>query len=640
MSFNYSPKVVNDSSLVMYLDAANTKSLADVPSQNLLTYSQQFDGWAQYQSTVSINTTTAPDGTSTADTNIETSGLTGFRGVSQLISGMTSGQTYTFSTYAKNFNGRNIQMAVYEHPNYVNWYFANFNLQSGTTSTISNIGSGVITNTSMVSVGNGWYRCSISGYIPSATELRPYIMLLNSGNTISYTGDGVSGVYLWGGQFEVGNVATTYIPTTTAGVSRIPTWTDISKGGNNGTLTSGLTYNYSNGGSLVFDPTTSGYTQVNSTILNDSGGTINAWYKPLDVPPSGFTGYIFAAFGTNQDRFYLSMGNNRGITVSRGSVRVGINAGNKPLNAWYNLTMTWDSTTFRGYLNGIQFGDTTLYSGSGTVTEFIIGGYRFPLGDQGFNGYISQVSIYNRPLLSSEVLQNYNALKGRFGLGENINLNTDALILCLDASNPNSYVSGSTTWYDLSIGGNNGTLSSGITYNYSNGGSLVFDGINSYVNVPTSTSLEITSDLTINVWIYNTLSKSGIGIVTKGPLSGDYDYMLYLSLNSTLLNFWKKNSSGVVENGGAFITTILNTWVNVCFTKQGTVLKGYENGVLRSTSTFTDSNIRTSSNSLKIGNGWFPAFGGNIPQVLIYNKALSESEVLQNYNAVKGRFGL
>jgi hypothetical protein len=511
-----------------------------------------------------------------------------------------------------------------------------FDLINGTKGTIGGTpGFGV--GASITSVSNGWYRISLTVNVTTPNFILTPALWIGLYNETNYAG---SQVYVWGAQLESGYVATTYIPTTTVGVSRIPTWADISKGGNNGTLTSGLTYNYSNGGSLVFDPTTSGYTQVNSTILNDSGGTINAWYKPLDVPPSGFTGYIFAAFGTNQDRFYLSMGNNRGITVSRGSVRVGINAGNKPLNAWYNLTMTWDSTTFRGYLNGIQFGDTTLYSGSGTVTEFIIGGYRYPLGDQGFNGYISQVSIYNRPLLSSEVLQNYNTVKGRFGLGENINLNTDALILCLDASNPNSYVSGSTTWYDLSIGGNNGTLSSGITYNYSNGGTLVFNGINSYVNVPTSTSLEITSNLTINVWIYNTLSKSGIGIVTKGPLSGDYDYMLYLSLDSTLLKFYKKNSSGTAEDGGSFITTILNTWVNVCFTKQGTVLKGYENGVLRSTSTFTDSNIRTSSNSLKIGNGWSPAFGGNIPQVLIYNKALSESEVLHNYNAVKGRFGL
>ena len=418
MAGNVSLNTVTDG-LVLYLDAANTKSLADVPSTNLIKNSQQLQFWNQYQSSVSANTTTAPDGTTTADTNIETSGLTGNRGVQQQLTGMTSGQTYTFSIYAKNFNGRNIELAVYEYPTYTNWYRSNFYLQSGTTSTISiNSGSGFRTNTSMVNVGDGWYRCSVSGYITGATQLQPNINFINSANTTSYTGDGVSGVYLWGGQLEVGPVATTYIPTTSTSASRVPTWVDMTGNGNNGTLVNNLTYNYSNGGSLVFN------------------------------------------------------------------------------------------------------------------------------------------------------------------------------------------------------------------------------GINNYVDVPTSTSLEITSDLTINVWIFNTLSKSGIGIVTKGPLSDDYDYMLYLTSNSTLLNFWKKNSSDVIENGGGFITTILNTWVNVCFTKQGTTIKGYENGVLRQTNTFTDSNIRTSSNSLKIGNGWAPAFGGNIPQVQIYNKALSASEVLQNYNAAKGRFGL
>lgn len=203
-----------------------------------------------------------------------------------------------------------------------------------------------------------------------------------------------------------------------------------------------------------------------------------------------------------------------------------------------------------------------------------------------------------------------------------------------------TYASNITTWNDLSKNTNNGTLINNPTFNNTNGGSIVFDGVNDYANIPSSPELEITSDLTINIWIYNTLPKSGIGIITKGPLSGDYDYMIYLTSNSTNLNFYKKNSSGVDASGGGFVTTILNTWVNVCFTKQGTTVKGYENGVLRKTDIFTDSNIRTSSNSLKIGNGWTPAFGGKIPQTQVYNRALSAQEVLQNYNATKSRFGL
>ena len=402
--------------LVMCLDAANTKSLADVPSTNLFRYSQQFENWNRYQSTVSANTTTAPDGTSTADTNIETSGLTGWRGVNIWFTGMTSGQTYTFSVYAKNYNGRNIQMTVYDPPGYGNFYVTNFNLQLGAIINSYVNGDAVRTNSSIVSVGDGWYRCSISGYIPNSTQLQPYVMLLNSANTTSYTGDGVSGVYLWGGQFEIGPVATTYIPTTTVAVSRTPTWVDLSKAGNNGTLSNGLTYNYSNGGSLVFNPTNSGYTQVNSTILNDSGGTINIWCYPTGVPSAGLTGYIFSAFGTNSDRFYMYQNTTNNLGIARGNPMVSISAGVKPLNAWYNLTLTWTNTSISGYLYGVQFGVTTSYTGSGTTTTFIIGGYTFPLGAQVFTGKIAQTSIYNRALSAAEVLQNYNATKGRFGL--------------------------------------------------------------------------------------------------------------------------------------------------------------------------------------------------------------------------------
>lgn len=401
--------------LILYLDASNTKSLADVPSINLLLNSQQFENWNKYQSSVSANTTTAPDGTTTADTNIETSGLPGNRGVQQQLPGMVAGQTYTFSIYAKNFNGRNIQMAVFNYSAYANSYSSNFNLQTGVIVSNGNSGNGVRTNSSIVSVGNGWYRCSISGYMTSVTQLQPNINLL-SGNTVSYTGDGVSGVYLWGGQFEVGPVATTYIPTTTVAVSRIPKWSDVSKGDNNGTLSSGLTYNYLNGGSLIFNSSGNTYTRVDSTILNDSGGTINVWCYPTGVPSAGFSGYIVSTIGTNSDRFYVLFTASGSFSLIRGNPAIGISTGNLPLNVWYNVTFTWTSSIINGYLNGIQFGVPTSYTASGNTTNFAIGSYMSPFGTQGFTGNIAKTLIYNRALSSSEVQQNYNTTKSKFGL--------------------------------------------------------------------------------------------------------------------------------------------------------------------------------------------------------------------------------
>ena len=182
---------------------------------------------------------------------------------------------------------------------------------------------------------------------------------------------------------------------------------------NNATLYNGPSFSSTNMGSLVFNGTNS-YVRVDSTILQDSGGTINIWCKPTGVPPTGFTGYIFSSFGTNSDRFYMYIDTSGNFGIARGNPMVGIAAGVKPLNIWYNLVMVWTSTTLSGYFNGIQFGATTSYIASGTTSNFSIGSYVGPFGTQVFNGNIANVQIYNRALTAQEVLQNYNALKSRF----------------------------------------------------------------------------------------------------------------------------------------------------------------------------------------------------------------------------------
>ena len=80
---------------------------------------------------------------------------------------------------------------------------------------------------------------------------------------------------------------------------------------------------------------------------------------------------------------------------------------------------------------------------------------------------------------------------------------TSGLVLCLDAGNGKSFVSGSSTWFDLSRNGNNGTLTNGPTYNTASGGSIVFDGIDDHIYLGDVLDLG-TSDLTINVWSYKT----------------------------------------------------------------------------------------------------------------------------------------
>ncbi len=214
---------------------------------------------------------------------------------------------------------------------------------------------------------------------------------------------------------------------------------------------------------------------------------------------------------------------------------------------------------------------------------------------------------------------------------------TSGLVMNLDAGYTPSYPRTGTTWYDLSYSGNNGTLINGPTYSNVSGGTLVFDGVDDYVNCAASSSLDLNSDLTINIWVYSTKIMNGVGVVTKGPLSSDYDYMLYITANSSLVTFYKKNSLGVAESMG-FLSSLVNRWVNICFTKQGTAIRSYENATQKTTATFSTSDIRITSNSLKIGNGWSSAYGGNIPIVQIYNRALTATEVLKNYQEQFPRF--
>jgi hypothetical protein len=168
-------------------------------------------------------------------------------------------------------------------------------------------------------------------------------------------------------------------------------------------------YNSLNERILNFDGTGS-YAIVNSSILQDSGGTINMWVYPIGTS----SGYIFAAVGTNTDRFYINRFDGV-FSFSRGNPIVQHGKSSVPSGAWYNIALTWDSSSFSSYVNGI-YNLTSAYVASGSTSLFTIGAYMSPLGSQGFTGKIGSTQIHNRPLTQAEITQNYNATKTRFGL--------------------------------------------------------------------------------------------------------------------------------------------------------------------------------------------------------------------------------
>lgn len=224
------------------------------------------------------------------------------------------------------------------------------------------------------------------------------------------------------------------------------------------------------------------------------------------------------------------------------------------------------------------------------------------------------------------------------------------LVLYYDTINPRSFVEDldllEYSLYDLSKYGNNPSFYNGAwgtptSWQY-NDQSLAFGqfGSGDVINVPSSSSLNLTNNLSICFWVYVTSAQSGRGVINKGPTGTDYDYMVYLTSNSTAWSLYKKDNAGAAESKGGFTGTYINTWKHIAFTKNGTECKGYENGVLKSTENFTNSQIRTSSNDFRIGYGWNSYFEGYISILQVYNTALNSTEIIQNFSASRKRYGL
>lgn len=227
--------------------------------------------------------------------------------------------------------------------------------------------------------------------------------------------------------------------------------------------------------------------------------------------------------------------------------------------------------------------------------------------------------------------------------GENIV--TDGLIFRVDAGDENSYPGTGTTWTDV-INGNNGTINNGAAYNSAEGGYFEFDGVDDQVDFGQPSILE-TYPASIDIWFQS--SNNQDSIITKGLSRGgaglrDWDIFGVTSGGgANLLRY-------LVHTGtsGAFNALIsypaLNTWHHLSVQWDGTTnpdgAKMYLNGALGGVKTASSTTFTTDEDIFAGGSraGFF--LDGRISTIKMYNKVLSAAEVLQNYNATKGRYGL
>jgi hypothetical protein len=318
--------------------------------------SQTFDNasWVKSASTVTANTTNAPDGTLTADSLLETIANASHFVVQTITKGAIE-TLYTFSAHIKG-NGRDWMFL--ELDDTTNGAFTYFNVATGVIGTSTTFGSGFsVVGATITASTNGFYRVTLTARSNTAASIRSVICSATADGVSTYIGDITKGLFVWGAQLEQGNIATTYVATTTVPV-------------HNGTVI-GQTQ-----GTIYFDGTSFADTTSKDICLTD--GTLN-----------NRVSIIFSA--ANAIRTFVGAGGVTQADISNASFTTGVN---------YKVAVTFQLNKVALFVNGVKIGeDLTVTVPICNQIQFNNGGASAP-----FYGNTNGLAFYTTALTDGQAI--------------------------------------------------------------------------------------------------------------------------------------------------------------------------------------------------------------------------------------------
>jgi hypothetical protein len=396
MAVEGGPDIV-DSGLALAFDGANVRSFRGVPTTNAISNADTMASWTLYYRTTAASTFTTEFGT----TGYRFTNQPSWNGIYRNFNLGSSGN-YTFSAWFR-YNGGSSN-------------------NNGATVYVSNYGGG----DTVVGVDKGligvWQRISHTVNVTSPSNVSFY--LISYGGTDNGTGNpDYSSWEVTMPQIEAGTTLTPFVNGTRGTTNATGGgWVDLGGNGNHGELVNGPTYNSSNQGTIVFDGTNDYVNIPSFSSKPTTAMTCEAWIKPTTPTLSGT---IRGGAISSTNSMYLGIinsvdgGNTHAMhwAVQTSNSRLYNWNGSIPNNQWSHLLGTYDGTTSRAYLNGVQI-DSWAQTGTITDATYVVGTYGGALTDgvHNFNGQIAIARIYNKALSASEVLQNFNAQRKRFGV--------------------------------------------------------------------------------------------------------------------------------------------------------------------------------------------------------------------------------